>query len=295
MTRVGFVVHKGRDAALEAARELERAIASDGVGSMELQRPEEAVGADSLDLVVSVGGDGTFLRAAHLASLIGCPVLGVKVGRLGFLTEVEPADALEVVRHVLAGEATIEDRLAVTAEAEDGSAFESQWGMNEIVVEKHARHRLVRLAVSVDGAYLTTFSADGVIVATPTGSTADSFSARGPILSPNLPCLVLTPIAAHMVFDRSLVLGADQRVTIEVVGDESGVISADGRESVEVPVGTRIRIGVSDRPARFVRRGDGVDFLTRVREKFGLPGDPGGTQDLGGPKDLGHRDVGIAD
>lgn len=283
MTRVGLVVHKGRDAAVDAARELERAIASDGVQSMELQRPEEASGADSLDLVVSVGGDGTFLRAAHLASVIGCPVLGVKVGRLGFLTEVEPADALEVVRHVLAGEATIEDRLAVLAEPEDGSAFEPQWGMNEIVVEKHARHRLVRLAVSVDGAYLTTFSADGVIVATPTGSTAYSFSARGPILSPNLPCLVLTPIAAHMVFDRSLVLGAGQQVTIEVVGDETGVLSADGRESVEVQVGTRIRIGVSDRPARFVRRGDGVGFLTRLREKFGLPGDPT------------HPDVGSAD
>lgn len=278
-----MVVHKGRDAALVAAKELERGIASDGVGSMDLQWPEEAASADPLDLVVSVGGDGTFLRAAHLASLIGCPVLGVKVGRLGFLTEVEPSDALEVIRHVLAGEATIENRLAVSAESEAGSEFDSQWGMNEIVVEKHARHRLVRLAVSVDGAYLTTFSADGVIVATPTGSTAYSFSARGPILSPNLPCLVLTPIAAHMVFDRSLVLGADQLVRIEVVGDESGMISADGRESVEVPVGTRIRIGVSDRRARFVRRGDGVNFLTRVREKFGLPGDPA------------HPDVGTAD
>jgi NAD+ kinase len=282
MKRVGLVVHKGRRAALDAARELEKEIASEGAGSIELQRPEEAAGAESLDLVVSVGGDGTFLRAAHLASVIGCPVLGVKVGRLGFLTEVDPADAIEVVRHVLAGRATIEDRLAVTAEPEDGSVFESQWGMNEIVVEKHARHRLVRLAVSVDGVYLTTFSADGVIVATPTGSTAYSFSARGPILSPNLPCLVLTPIAAHMVFDRSLVLGAEQTVTIEVVGDETGVISADGRESVEVAVGTRIRIGVSDRPARFVRRGDGLEFLTRLREKFGLPGDPA-HPDVGSP------------
>lgn len=282
MKRVGLVVHMGRHAALDAARELEKEIASDGVGSIELQRPEEAAGAESLDLVVSVGGDGTFLRAAHLASVIGCPVLGVKVGRLGFLTEVDPADAIEVVRHVLAGRATIENRLAVTAEPEDGSVFESQWGMNEIVVEKHARHRLVRLAVSVDGVYLTTFSADGVIVATPTGSTAYSFSARGPILSPNLPCLVLTPIAAHMVFDRSLVLGAEQTVTIEVVGDETGVISADGRESVEVAVGTRIRIGVSDRPARFVRRGDGLEFLTRLREKFGLPGDPA-HPDVGSP------------
>jgi NAD+ kinase len=146
--------------------------------------------------------------------------------------------------------------------------------MNEIMVEKRARHRLVRLRVEVDGAYVTTFSADGVIVATPTGSTAYSFSARGPIVSPDVPCLVVTPIAAHMVFDRSFVLNATQVVTLQVVGDEPALISADGRESVEIPVGTRIRIRPSNRPARFVRRDDGEPFLTRVRDKFGLPGDP---------------------
>ncbi len=111
------------------------------------------------------------------------------------------------------------------------------------MVEKRARHRLVRLAVEVDGEYVTTFSADGVVVATPTGSTAYSFSARGPIVSPDVACLVLTPIAAHMVFDRSFVLGADQQVVLEVVGDEPGLLSADGRESVELPVGSRARIG----------------------------------------------------
>ena len=117
------------------------------------------------------------------------------------------------------------------------------------MVEKRARHRLVRLGVEVDGEYVTTFSADGVVVATPTGSTAYSFSARGPIVSPDVRCLVLTPIAAHMVFDRSFVLGADQQVVLEVVGDEPGLLSADGRESVELPVGSRARIGAAERPA----------------------------------------------
>ena len=274
MTRVGMVVHKGRAEAVEAAASLEHALAVEGVASVELQVPGDVTGPTLLDLVVSVGGDGTFLRAAHVASAAACPVLGMKVGRLGFLTEVEPWEALTIVRLALAGEATIEERLAVTAEPEHGAAFDPQWGMNEVTVEKHARHRLVRLAVEVDGDYVTTFSADGVIVATPTGSTAYSFSARGPIVVPPVSCLVLTPIAAHMVFDRSFVLGAGQRVVLEVVGDESGILSADGRESVEIPVGTRVAIRASDRPARFVLRGDGPGFLARVREKFGLPGDP---------------------
>jgi NAD+ kinase len=156
--------------------------------------------------------------------------------------------------------------------------------MNEIMVEKRARHRLVRLRLEVDGAYVTTFSADGVIVATPTGSTAYSFSARGPIVSPEVPCLVVTPIAAHMVFDRSFVLGASEVVTLTVVGDEPGLVSADGRETQEVPVGTKVRIRASSRPVRFVRRGDGGPFLQRVREKFGLPDDPGDDDagDVGG-------------
>ena len=191
--------------------------------------------------MVSVGGDGTFLRAAYAASHIGCPVLGVKVGRMGFLTEVEPTDALPLVRAVLDGRARVEKRLALTVEPVSGADFPPQWGLNEVMVEKHARHRLVRLAVQVDGVYVTTFSADGVIVATPTGSTAYSFSARG-IVSPSVDSLVLTPIAAHMVFDRSFVLSAASQVQLEVMGEESGVLSADGRRSIELPVGSIVRI-----------------------------------------------------
>jgi NAD+ kinase len=273
MTGVGFVVHTGRVSALEAAKALQEALDSDGVGWIELQDPDEGRRAAELDVVVSVGGDGTFLRAAHVVSESGCPVLGVKVGRLGFLTEVGPDQALGVIRDVLNGRAIIEDRLSVVAAPDSGSSFESQWGMNEIVVEKRARHRLVRLAVTVDGEYVTTFSADGVIVATPTGSTAYSFSARGPIVNPDVNCFVLTPIAPHMVFDRSFVLGSDQRITLEVVGDEAAVLSADGRDSVDLGVGSSITIKAAERPTRFVRRADGPAFLSRVREKFELPGD----------------------
>lgn len=269
MTRVGFVVHEGRVAAVEAAAVLRKALTDDGI---EVIDATERSGG--ISLVVSVGGDGTFLRGAHVASHVDAPVLGVKVGRVGFLTEVEPPDALPLLRAAVAGDAAVEERLAVVAEPERSDAFSTQWGMNEIMVEKRARHRLVRLAVDVDGEYVTTFSADGVIVATPTGSTAYSFSARGPIVAPTVPCLVVTPIAAHMVFDRSFVLADQQVVTLEVVGDEPAIVSADGRETVEVPVGTRVRIRASERRVRFIRRDGGPGFLARVRDKFDLPGDP---------------------
>jgi NAD+ kinase len=198
---------------------------------------------------------------------------------LGFLTEVEPVEALALIRSVLAGQARIERRSALLVEPVGGTSFEPQWGLNEIMVEKRARHRLIRLAVEVDGTYVTTFSADGVIVASPTGSTAYSFSARGPIVSPDVGCVVLTPIAPHMVFDRSFVLGPDARVELQVLGEESGILSADGRQSIELPVGSTVRIRASERPAELVRRSDAPGFLTLVREKFGLPGNEGADPD----------------
>ena len=275
MTSVGFVTHPRRAAALEATAALRSRLEAGGVATAVL--PDEAeLPADigGLSLVVSVGGDGTFLRAAVAAAAAGCPVLGVKVGRLGFLTEVDPDGASGLIERVLGGTARIEERLALTVEPVDGASFAPQWGLNEVMVEKESRHRLIRLAVDVDGVYVTTFSADGVIVASPTGSTAYSFSARGPIVSPGVNSLVLTPIAAHMVFDRSFVLGPGSQVELEVLGEESGILSADGRQSIELPVGSRVRIRASGRPARLVRRDGAPGFLSLVREKFNLPGDP---------------------
>ena len=268
MSAVTFVVHEGRPAAVAAAASLRATLEADGVRSV-----EPHAGA-AVDLVVAVGGDGTFLRGARVADAVGAPVIGVKVGRLGFLTEVEPRDAASLIAAALAGTVPIEERLAVVAEPAGNSTFEPQWGMNEIMVEKAVRHRLVRLRVLVDDAYVTTFSADGVIVATPTGSTAYSFSAGGPIVSPSVEALVLTPVAPHMVFDRSIVLDASQSVVAEVMGDEPGLLSADGRAAVELPVGARVRIGAATRRVRFVVRRDGPAFLGRVRDKFDLPGDP---------------------
>ncbi len=285
MKAAGFVVHPGRTAAARAAESLAAWLQEHDVETRTLHGTHADAGTEAeieaearsfatgLDLIVSVGGDGTFLRAARLASLSGVPVLGVKVGRMGFLTEVEPEEAPAVLAHMLDATARIEERIAVSAE---GASFAPQWALNEVIVEKSARHRLIRLAVFVDDAYVTTFSADGVISATPTGSTAYSFSAGGPIVSPSVPCLVVTPIAAHMVFDRSLVLGAEQRVRLEVLGEEPGLLSADGRQSLELPVGTAVEIRRAEQPARLVRREDALAFHELVRDKFELPGDVGG-------------------
>lgn len=280
MTRIGLVVHPGRPEAVRAAEAIAAWLTERGADSRTFvgaDTADEGVAAafvDGLDLVVSVGGDGTFLRAAHLASRGDRPVLGVKVGRLGFLTETDPDGAHRLLERALRGDVPLEDRIAVQAVAVGAPWSAPQWALNEIIVEKRSRHRLVRLALYVDDVYVTTFSADGVIVATPTGSTAYSFSSGGPIVSPSVGCLVVTPIAAHMVFDRSLVLPAAARVRMAVVGEEHGLLSADGRESLELPVGSAVEIHRATTPARFVRPEDALPFHALVRDKFGLPGDP---------------------
>jgi NAD+ kinase len=288
LRRVGLVLHGGRPGALEASRSIAawmrerdvvvRCLEGEWDGADEIS--PQAGFAVGLDLVVSVGGDGTLLRAAELANAADVPLLGVKVGRLGFLTEVEPSEAPDLFAQIAEGKVVIEDRMAVEAVPVTAPWTDRQWALNEIIVEKTARHRLITLAARAAGEYITTFSADGVIVATPTGSTAYSFSARGPIVSPKLECLLMTPVSPHMVFDRPLVLAPEEGVTLEVVGEEPGLLSADGRPGLELPVGSTVRIDRAARPARLVRRADSPSFLSLLREKFSLPGEaPHGSTD----------------
>ena len=292
---VGLVVHMGRPGAVDAARSLAAWLSDRGVRTRAVREgrgdgddediADESRGARSfsagLDLVVSVGGDGTLLRAGRLAAPAGLPLLGVKVGRLGFLTEVEPPDALDLLAQVLEGKMVVEERLAIVAHPVGAPWTEPQWALNEVIVEKTARHRLITIATTVGGEYVTTFSADGVIVATPTGSTAYSFSARGPIVSPKVDCLLLTPVSPHMVFDRAIVLAPEEGVTLEVRGDEPGVLSADGRPGLEMPVGSRVRIESAEHRVKLVRREKSPSFWALLGEKFSLPGEA--------PHASGHR------
>jgi NAD+ kinase len=279
--QVGLVVHGGRKGAVQAARVLAAWLGRRGVEARSLegeivagdgQHPATAF-ASGLDLIISVGGDGTLLRAAQLANQDRIPILGVKVGRLGFLTEVEPAEAPELLGQIFQGEMRTEERTALVAEPAGAPWIEPEWALNEVIVEKTARHHLIMLGTLIGGEYVARFSADGVIVATPTGSTAYSFSARGPIVSPRVDCLLLTPVAPHMVFDRSIVLAPEEGVTLEVVGEEPGLLSADGRPGLELPVGSRVHIARAPRPAVLVRREDSPSFYSLLREKFSLPGE----------------------
>ena len=276
--RVGLVVHGGRPEAVKAAADLvgwcrERGVTPVGLEDVDIGADEEDHGGP-LDLVVTFGGDGTLLRGALVAAEVGAPVLGVNVGRLGFLTEAEPQELPEVMEELLAGRLEVDERLSLAAEVEGAPQAGPFWALNEIALEKGSRHRLATLAVKVGGDLVTTFSSDAVIVATPTGSTAYSFSAGGPIVSPGARCLLITPVAPHMVFDRTLVSSADETVSIEVVGDEPALLSPDGRPTVELPVGSRVNVRLSDRPARLLRRPRTETFFAKLRRKFFLPEGP---------------------
>jgi NAD+ kinase len=277
---VGLIVHHGRAGAVEAAHSLIEWLRQHEVRTRGLpgelptaDEEHEALGfAQGLHLLLSIGGDGTLLRAARLASEADVPLLGVKVGRLGFLTEVEPSEAEHMLTGIIDGKMLIEERMAIVAQPTGARWNEPEWALNEVIVEKTSRHRLVTLAAVVAGEHISTFSADGVIVATPTGSTAYSFSARGPIVSPKLSCLVITPVSPHTVFDRTIVVAPEEGVILQVLGDEPGLLSADGRPGLELPVGSEVRIVPAERPVRLVRRRDSPSFFALLREKFSLPG-----------------------
>ena len=191
-----------------------------------------------LDLAISLGGDGTMLRTVDLAYETGAAVLGVNVGQLGYLTEVEPVDLDDALERLVDGDYEIDERMVLEVVVEaPGAAAGRWWALNEAVIEKEQPGRLVRFDVAINGAFFTTYAADGVIVATPTGSTAYSFSARGPIVSPRHRCLLLTPVSPHMLFDRALVLDPDEELRFTVT---------DGRRSCSP---STVGSSVASRPA----------------------------------------------
>lgn len=288
--RVGVVVHPGRPPAVELGKQLagwadehgielrtlvsERGCIGDDVACVE--EPDFAPG---LDLVVALGGDGTLLRALGLVLTEQVPALGVNAGRLGFLAEVEPSGLGDALDAVWAGRYRVERRTTLVATVlVDGQEIAEDLAVNDVVLEKAARERLAAVAVSLgDGGPFARYAADGVMVASPTGSTAYSFSAGGPIVSPRLDALLLTPIAPHMVFSRSLVLHPDEAVRLEVLPDNPVIESVDGRAARELPPGAVVEVRRSRFDALLVRIGR-ADFYRLVRSKFRLA-DPAATDE----------------
>lgn len=249
-------------------------LADDAVplGVQELQSDRPAAQAD---LAVSLGGDGTMLRTVKLVGGANVPIIGVNVGLLGYLTEVEP----EALHHALErwfagsddGEWHIDERmlLAVSLHRAGSVTGETWTALNEGVVEKQEAGHTIRLQVWIDGTPFTSYAADGLILATPTGSTAYSLSARGPVLSPRLRAVLMTPVSPHMLFDRSLVLDPSELVEVEVIGHRSATLSIDGQPAATLAEGDRVAVAPSDQVARFVRFGD-RRFHQILKAKFGL-------------------------
>lgn len=217
------------------------------------------------DLVIAVGGDGTMLAAVQSAVDWDVPVLGFNLGTLGFLTEAEPDDLAAVVKRLESGDFEVDTRLTVSASTDRTKAV----GVNDVVVEKIDSTRLVSLEVVIDGTAFATYRADGLIIATPTGSTAYSFSAGGPVVDPQVEALVLTPVASHSLFDRPLVLPAEAAIDITVHRDRLVRVNVDKTDLGQLREGQMVKIRKGDRPARFVTFGT-TSFPGLVRTKFRL-------------------------
>jgi len=280
--RVGAVVHPGRPAVLDLGKKLAGWAAGRGVelrtlnderGCLGQEVPcvEPAEFPDGLDLVVVLGGDGTLLRALGLVLEAEVPVLGVNLGRLGFLTEVEPDRLGHALEAVWAGRSWVERRTTLSVRIlVGGEVVAEDLAVNDVVLEKSPKERMAAVALYVGDGLFARYAADGLIVATPTGSTAYSFSAGGPIVSPRMNAMLLTSIAPHMVFNRSLVLDPDEVVRLEVLPESPRVVeSVDGRAVRELDPGTLVEVRRGSHPALLVRV-TSTDFYSLVRSKFRL-------------------------
>lgn len=278
---VGIVPHRDRPLAHELGRgaavwlrdrglEVRVPVGDAGPAGLDEFAVEPEAFPVGLDLAISLGGDGTMLRTVDLVYEGGAAVLGVNVGQLGYLTEVEPSEMDDALARLVAGDYEVDERMVLEVVVTSrGAAAGRWWGLNEAVIEKDQPGRLVRLAVAINRAYFTTYAADGVIIATPTGSTAYSFSARGPIVSPGHRCLLLTPVSPHMLFDRSLVLGADEELAFEVTDGRQVVLTLDGRELGTLDPGDVVTCTGGPKSARVVTFGL-RDFHQLLKAKFGL-------------------------
>lgn len=277
MAAIALFVHADRPEALKLAAELIDRLDRDGhqirltlesaeaVGRTDLAHQDDDIG-EKLDLAVSLGGDGSMLRAVTAVADDGVPVLGVNYGSLGYLTGIEPDSAPDAVERFLAGDYQIEERIRLSCRLNGGTEVSA---LNEAIVEKVDSGRTVNLAVHIDGEFFTSYAADGLIAATPTGSTAYSLSAGGPILAPTMHALILTPVAPHTLFDRSLVLLPSSELVVEVLGDRPAAVAVDGRSLGELGEGGSLTVSVSDQPARLVTLGQ-RGFHQALKSSFGL-------------------------
>ena len=290
------LAHTGRENALSSARQAINQLTAAGVAVRVTEEEAPALacsGADVLpagpaaaegaELVIVLGGDGSLLRAAELARPTGTPLIGVNLGHVGFLAEAEPDGLTETVDRLVAGDYRVEERMTLeVVVSDDGTEFGRGWALNEVSVEKAARERVIELIVEVDGRPLSRWGCDGVVCATPTGSTAYAFSAGGPVVWPEVEALLMVPLAAHALFARPIVVSPRSVIAVELVdgrGESGGheadhaVIWCDGRRKLRLPPGARIEVRRGTLPVLLARvHGDARgEFTGRLVAKFGLP------------------------
>ena len=290
--RVLVLAHTGREDARKVARAFVEGLtghgitvrlladeAADlGVEPGDYQPPLELTESETdasheCELTLVVGGDGSILRAAEVTHARLTPVLGVNLGHVGFLAEAEHDDVESTIDAIVHRRYTAEDRLTVDVSVyRDGELVASTFAVNEVSVEKAARERMLEVVVEIDGRPLSRWGCDGVVCATPTGSTAYNFSAGGPIVWPQVEALCIVPISAHALFARPMVVAPTSVVAIEVLArtEGAGVLWADGRRTVDLPPGARIEVRRGEHPVRLVRLHE-APFTDRLVAKFGLP------------------------
>jgi len=281
-----LVVHTGRAENLRTAERvadvlldagLQPRVLADEAPDLHLDSAVQVVDGDDaamgdVEVVFVLGGDGTLLRAAELAHRAAVPVLGVNLGRVGFLAEVDQ-DELDAAVKAVAGQTyQVDERMTIDVRATyNGTELVRTWALNEASVEKTTREKILEVVLEVDGRPVSEFGCDGVLCATPTGSTAYAFSAGGPVVWPAVQALLLVPSNAHALFARPLVVSPDSVVALEVVADGyPAVLCCDGRRTFELPSGSRVEVRRGDQPVRLVRLSD-EPFTDRLVRKFSLP------------------------
>jgi NAD+ kinase len=284
--RVLFSVHTGRRDIVDLARSSAERLLREGIGVRLLAEeaedlaiegaevvPAGPTAAEGAEIVLVFGGDGTFLRAAELARPADAALMGINLGRVGFLAETEPEAVEETLTAIEKCQYSVEERLALQVDVLDaeGARVGGTWALNEVSVEKAERSRVLDVVLAIDGRPLTSFGCDGVLCATPTGSTAYAFSAGGPVVWPDVEALLMVPSNAHALFARPLVTSPDSVLTVAIPADGNRArVSADGRRVVEIPDGGRVDVRRAERPVR-IARVHASTFGDRLVAKFGLP------------------------
>ena len=275
MKKVGLLHHPKLPQSLALAEEIGHYLEERGVSPWLCSAWEEeevACHVSHLDLLITLGGDGTILRAARIAAQYSAPILGLNLGRVGFLAEMEVENWREKLQQVLAGEYRLEERVMLRAELERGGDTLGDFeALNDVVIGRTSLARVVRLAAYIDGSYLTTYVADGLIVATATGSTAYALAVGGPILPPELRNILVVPVASYLSLDRAIVLSEGAKVEVAVSTDHRAILTIDGQIHTELKDADRVIVGTGPHTCRFIRVQDRGYFYRNLMKRLRLP------------------------